>query len=115
MPSFIASVGVRVTRGRLPGSSTLNGFSAGSSTKLCMRWLMPIPVLPAMHAGFQPPDGVTETTQPSSSAASIEVVPAKKPSGTSWRLRGGIRRGLRRRPRASATAERRSVYGFFSS
>ena len=45
-----------------------------------MRWLMPMPVFPAMQTGFQPPDGVTETTQPSSSAASIEVVPARKPS-----------------------------------
>ena len=41
-----------------------------------MRWLMPMPVLPAMTAGSQPPDGVTETTQPSASAASTEVVPA---------------------------------------
>ena len=74
-PSFIASVGVRVTRGRFPGSITLNGPSAGSVTKLCIRWLRPTPVCPAMTAGTQPPLGVTETTQPSASAASIEVVP----------------------------------------
>ena len=45
-------------------------------TKLCMRWLRPMPVWPAMTAGIQPPLGVTETTQPSASAASTEVVPA---------------------------------------
>src|SRR6185295_9834635 len=74
-PSLSASVGVRVARGCLPGSTTLNGFSAGSSTKLCIRWLRPIPVLPAITAGVQPPLGVTDTTQPLSSAASIDVVP----------------------------------------
>src|SRR6266545_3476398 len=45
-----------------------------------MRWLMPMPVFPAMTAGTQPPEGVTETTQPSASAASTEVVPAWKAS-----------------------------------
>ena len=78
MPSFIASVGVSVTRGRLPGSSTLKGLSARIHHEVCMRWLMPIPVFPAMQAGTQPPDGVTETTQPSSSAASIDVVPREE-------------------------------------
>jgi hypothetical protein len=74
-PSLSASVGVSVTRGRLPGSTTLKGPSALSSTKLCIRWLSPTPVRPAITAGTHPPLGVTETTQPSSSAASIEVVP----------------------------------------
>ena len=32
--------------------------------------------MPAIVAGIQPPLGVTDTTQPSSSAASIDVVPA---------------------------------------
>src|SRR5512143_2586570 len=41
---------------------------------------MPIPVFPAIAAGTQPPDGVTETTQPSASAVSTDVVPAKNPS-----------------------------------
>ena len=40
-----------------------------------MRWLMPIPVCPAITAGTHPPLGVTETTHPSSSAASMDVVP----------------------------------------
>src|SRR5689334_24693969 len=55
---------------------TLNGPSAASVTNDCARWLSPTPVLPAITAGTQPPLGVTETTQPLSSAASIEVVPA---------------------------------------
>jgi len=66
---FSASDGVSVTRGRLPGATTLNGFSASSSTKLCIRWLIPMPLLPAMHAGNHPPLGVTEIAQPFSSAA----------------------------------------------
>src|SRR5690606_19925086 len=41
---------------------------------------MPMPVLPAMQAGTQPPLGVTETTQPSLSAVSMDVVPAAKSS-----------------------------------
>jgi hypothetical protein len=44
-------------------------------TKLCALWLSPIPVRPAITAGIQPPLGVTDTTHPFSSAASIEVVP----------------------------------------
>ncbi len=44
---------------------------------------MPTPVRPAITAGIQAPLGVTETTQPSSSAASIEVVPRKNASSTS--------------------------------
>ena len=76
LPSFNASVGVSVTRGCLPGSMTLNGPSAGSVTKLCARWLRPTPVWPAITAGTQPPLGVTETTQPSASEASTDVVPA---------------------------------------
>ena len=42
----------------------------------------PMPVLPAMTAGIQAPLGVTETIQPSLSAAWIEVVPATNAS--SW-------------------------------
>ncbi|MNI63200.1 hypothetical protein D3C85_997440 [compost metagenome] len=80
MPSFKNSDGDRVTLGLFPGATTLKGFSVESSTKLCIRWLMPMPVLPAMQAGNQPPLGVTETTQPSLSAASIEVVPLHKRS-----------------------------------
>src|SRR6185295_5424057 len=38
---------------------------------------MPMPVLPAITAGTQPPLGVTDTTQPSLSAASTLVVPAR--------------------------------------
>jgi hypothetical protein len=60
----------------LPGSITLNGFSAGSNTNDCARWLRPMPVRPAITAGIQPPLGVTEMTQPSASAAWIDVVPA---------------------------------------
>src|ERR1041385_3524607 len=74
-PSLSARVGVSVTRGRFPGSMTLYGPSAGSVTKLCIRWLRPTPVRPAMAPWPQPPLGVTDTTQPSESAASIEVVP----------------------------------------
>src|SRR4030042_6394580 len=69
LPSFRAKLGDSVERGRCPGRTTLNGFLAGSSTNACILWLMPIPVLPAMQAGFQPPLGVTETTHPFSSAA----------------------------------------------
>ena len=43
-----------------------------------MRWERPTPVAPATTAGTQPPLGVTDTTHPSASAASIEVVPAPK-------------------------------------
>src|SRR5687768_5499499 len=68
-------VGVSVTLGRLPGAITLNGLRVESNTKLCIRWLMPMPEFPAMHAGTQPPLGVMETTQPSLSAASTVVVP----------------------------------------
>ena len=39
---------------------------------------MPMPVLPAITAGIQPPLGVTDTTQPSASAASTLVVPRRK-------------------------------------
>jgi hypothetical protein len=83
LPSFTASDGVSVTRGRLPGASTLYGFSEASSTKLCMRCDRPMPVSPAMKAGTQPPLGVAETTQPSASAARIEVVPARKAASRS--------------------------------
>src|SRR5262249_58551031 len=78
LPSFSASVGVSVARGRLPGCSTLNGFSFGSSTKLCMRWLRPTPVRPAITAGVQPPLGVTDTAHPLASTASTLVVPRRK-------------------------------------
>ena len=76
LPSLSARLGVSVERGRLPGVTTLKGDMASSSTKACIRWLMPTPVVPAIVAGIQPPLGVTDTTQPSSSAASIDVVPA---------------------------------------
>ncbi len=76
LPSFSASVGVSVTRGRLPGSITLKGPSCASVTKLCIRWLSPTPVRPAMTAGTHPPLGVMDTTHPSASAASMLVVPA---------------------------------------
>jgi hypothetical protein len=79
-PSFSASVGVSVMRGRLPGATTLNGLSAGSVTKASMRWLSPTPVPPATTAGCHPPLGVTLTTHPSASAASTDVVPARKAS-----------------------------------
>ena len=36
-----------------------------------------MPVWPAITAGTQPPEGVTETAQPSSSAASTLVVPRR--------------------------------------
>ena len=75
-PSLTASVGVSVTRGRLPGAITLNGPSAASVTKLWARCDSPMPVRPAITAGIHPPLGVTDTTQPASSAAWIEVVPA---------------------------------------
>ncbi len=66
----------------------MNGFSASSSTKLCMRWLIPMPVRPAMHTGIQPPLGVTEIAQPCSSAAWIDVVPARKVASKSAEARG---------------------------
>src|SRR4029079_12471518 len=75
LPSFNASDGVNVTLGRLPGVTTLKGFSEEVMTKLCMRWLIPTPVFPAIQAGNQPPLGVMDTTQPSLSAASTDVVP----------------------------------------
>src|SRR6266704_2365467 len=80
LPSFIARLGVNVTRGRLPGTITLKGLSALSTTNCCARWLTPMPVWPAITAGIQPPDGVTETTQPDVSAASIDVVPRRNAS-----------------------------------
>ena len=58
-------MGVNVTLGLLPGANTLKGLIVESSTKLCMGWLMPTPVWPAIQAGNQPPDGVMDTTQPS--------------------------------------------------
>ena len=42
-PSRRTSVGVSVTRGRLPGSTTLNGPSRASVTKLCIRCDRPMP------------------------------------------------------------------------
>ena len=74
-PSFSAMDGVSVARGRFPGSMTLYGPSAASTTKDWARWLIPTPVRPAMTAGIHPPDGVMDTTHPSSSAACTEVVP----------------------------------------
>ena len=65
-----------VTRGRLPGSITLYGPSSALGHEALRPLASPIPVCPAITAGIQPPLGVTETTQPSSSAAWIEVVPA---------------------------------------
>ena len=50
---------------RKPSSAKRRGFSAASRTKLCARWLRPMPVRPAITAGIQAPLGVTETTQPS--------------------------------------------------
>ena len=41
-----------------------------------------MPVSPAMNAGTQPPLGVIDTTQPSASAAWIEVVPARNGSSS---------------------------------
>src|SRR5690606_22977005 len=72
--------GVRVTLGRLPGSTTLKGLIRESNTKLCSLWLIPTPVFPAIVAGSHPPLGVMETTQPSASAASTVVVPRHKRS-----------------------------------
>jgi len=71
---------VSVERGRLPGASTLNGLMASSRTKACIRWLMPMPVVPAIAAGIQPPLGVIDTTHPSASAAWMDVVPARNAS-----------------------------------
>jgi hypothetical protein len=65
-----------VTRGRFPGAMTLNGPSFASVTKLCARWLSPIPVRPAITPGIHPPLGVIDTTQPALSAAWMDVVPA---------------------------------------
>ncbi len=78
MPSRRARPGVRVARGLFPGSMTLKGFLDSSRTKLWARWLRPTPVVPAMTQGTQAPLGVTETTQPSLSAAWMEVVPVRK-------------------------------------
>ena len=71
-----AIVGVRVALGRFPGSNTLYGPSFGSNTKLCILWLNPIPVFPAITAGIHPPLGVIDTIQPEESAAWTVVVPA---------------------------------------
>src|SRR5690606_36622624 len=79
-PSLRAKAGVSVTRGLLPGAITLNGLIRESSTKLCRRWLMPMPVFPAIHAGTHPPLGVMDTTHPSASAASTLVVPRSRRS-----------------------------------
>ena len=89
-PSRSASVGVSVTRGRLPGSITLYGPSSARVTKLCARWLSPIPVRPAITAGTHPPLGVTETTQPASSAAWIEVVPPSLERSSCCPLRSSV-------------------------
>ena len=101
-------LGLNVARGRLPGASTLYGLIAGSSTKLCMRCDRPTPVLPAMNAGTQPPLGVIETTQPSASAAWIDVVPTRNASSCvscgSASLRGAS--GAARCAAASARAAR---------
>jgi hypothetical protein len=83
LPSLRARLGVSVARGRLPGSITLNGFSAGSSTKLCARCDSPMPVRPAITAGTHPPLGVIETTHPVASAACTDVVPSVKVSSRS--------------------------------
>ena len=77
LASRSAMLGLNVARGRWPGLMTLNGLIASSITNACMRCDMPKPVLPAMNAGTQPPLGVIDTTQPCSSAAWTEVVPAR--------------------------------------
>jgi len=56
-----------------------------------------MPVLPAMNAGTQPPLGVIDTTQPSASAAWIDVVPTTNASSC-------VRRGSKS---VSASAVRR--------
>ncbi len=73
-------LGLSVARGRLPGSRTLYGFAAASMSKLCMRCESPIPVSLGMNAGIQPPLGVMDTSQPFSSPAWMEVVPAQNAS-----------------------------------
>src|SRR5829696_6833930 len=67
---------------------TLYGPSFGSVTKLCARWLSPIPVRPAITAGTHPPLGVIDTTHPSASADSIDVVPAWNDSRNAESLSG---------------------------
>jgi hypothetical protein len=52
----------------------VNGFSFLVKAKLCILWLIRCRYA-RMHDGTHPPLGVTETTHPSSSAASMEVVP----------------------------------------
>ena len=76
-----------------------------------MRWLMPMPVLPAITAGTQPPQGVTDTTQPSSSAASIEVVPVGNVLAGRCGRHGRCF-GLEARRVGRASASSRSLNGF---
>ena len=78
-----AIVGVSVALGLFPGSKTLYGPSLGSNTKLCILWLKPIPVFPAITAGIHPPLGVIETIHPDVSAACTVVVPAMNDSSKS--------------------------------
>src|SRR5690606_39479074 len=73
-PSLRAKAGVSVTRGLLPGAITLNGLIRESSTKLCRRWLMQMPVFPAIHDGTHPPLGEMDTNHHSAYDASILVV-----------------------------------------
>ena len=58
--------------------------------RLCRRWLRPMPVRPAMTAGFQAPLGVIETTQPSASAAITDVVPTWDGSSSGTEADGAV-------------------------
>ena len=58
LPSLRISVGLSVTRGRLPPSSTLGW--PGQVTKVCRRLPKAMPVSPAMSAGSHAPLGVAE-------------------------------------------------------
>ena len=72
LPFSVTSVGLSVTRGRLPPASSFGW--PGTSRKLCARSVSGMPVSPAITDGIQAPEGVAEKMMPSLSMASTQVV-----------------------------------------
>ena len=77
----VTSVGLSVTRGRLPRASSFG--LPGTSTKLCARSVSGMPVSPAITLGSHAPEGVAENIMPSLSIASTQVVSCAISTGRS--------------------------------
>src|SRR5277367_1409221 len=78
LPSLVTSVGLSVTRGRLPGFNSL-GWPA-VITKDCNRLVKGMPVSPAMTDGSHAPLGVAENALPQRSTTFTQVVSLTGPN-----------------------------------